>query len=934
MALASDVAAAVRDPMIRLTVLLAGVATCMIASPGLAQSRRPPPPADDSADDEADIVVTANGKPRGSVIGDIPPEVTLTPGDIRSYGVSSVSDLLAELAPQLNSSQGRGGESPIVLLAGKRISSFSEVRDIPTEAIQRVEILPEEVALKYGYRPDQKVVNIVLKRRFKAITGEIEAAMPTEGGQFSPATDDSYFQVLRDSRLNLALKYQHSSALTENERDIARDPPRQPYAIAGNITSAVTGAEIDPALSGLLGRPATVVGVPASAASAAPSLADFVPGTVNVSDTRRFRTLLPQTDALTMNAVIARTMFGNVSTTFNGTFTYNRSQSMQGLASAQLDLPAGSPFSPFSSNTVLYRYLGEFGALGQDSRDITGHLGATFNGMLGAWQWSLTANADHAVSRTITQRGFDLTGLQDRIDALDPLANPYAPLSIGDTDGRLTDRAHSTSDSGNAKLVFSGPLFALPAGKAVTSLTVGGSLSRFHAQSLRSGVEISASLPRDIFNGQANIDLPIASRKNGVLAGLGELSANFNLGYDNYSDAGGLRSWGAGIVWAPIKPVSFNIAFDKDQGAPTVQQLGNPFVATTGVRVFDYVRGETVEITRLTGGNASLEADDRRLFKIGMTLKPPIAKADLTLTATYTNSRVKNPIASFPTATAAIEAAFPERFTRDPSGRLVSIDSRPINFARQDQQTFRWGINFSKQLSTPPRPAGGWRGRGGADGGGQREGDTPNLRDLLPPGPGGRPNPNQRDAAGSGGPGGGAGPGRGRYGGFGRGGGGRGTRLQLAIYHTVHLKDAILVHDGGPRLDLLNGDAIGAAGGQPRHEIQGQLGLTHNGFGARLNANWQSGTTVTGGSGSTQTLRFSPLTTVDLRVFANLGQQQKLTTKIPFLRGSRITLSVVNLFNQRMRVRDADGVTPVSYQPDYLDPLGRSIKISFRKLFF
>ena len=53
-----------------------------------------------------------------------------SPGDIRSYGVSSVNDLLAELAPQLTSSQGRGGESPIVLLAGKRISSFAEIRDV------------------------------------------------------------------------------------------------------------------------------------------------------------------------------------------------------------------------------------------------------------------------------------------------------------------------------------------------------------------------------------------------------------------------------------------------------------------------------------------------------------------------------------------------------------------------------------------------------------------------------------------------------------------------------------------------------------------------------------------------------------------------------------------------------------------------------------
>ncbi len=258
--------------MSRVILLLAGVAACAIASPGLAQARRTPPPSD-QADDEPDIVVTANGKPAGSVIGDIPPEVTLTAGDIRTYGVSSVNDLLAELAPQIGSEQGRGGESPIVLLSGKRISSFAEVRDIPTEAIQRVEILPEEVALKYGYRPNQKVVNIVLRRRFKAITGELEAAMPTEGGQFSPDTDDSYFQVLNGARLNLAFKYQHSSALYEDERNIARDPPRQPYAVAGNITSSIPGAEIDPALSGLLGRPATVVGVPASAVSGAPALA-------------------------------------------------------------------------------------------------------------------------------------------------------------------------------------------------------------------------------------------------------------------------------------------------------------------------------------------------------------------------------------------------------------------------------------------------------------------------------------------------------------------------------------------------------------------------------------------------------------------------------------------------------------------------------------
>jgi len=35
-----------------------------------------------------------------------------------------------------------------------------------------------------------------------------------------------------------------------------------------------------------------------------------------------------------------------------------------------------------------------------------------------------------------------------------------------------------------------------------------------------------------------------------------------------------------------------------------------------------------------------------------------------------------------------------------------------------------------------------------------------------------------------------------------------------------------------------------------------------------------------------------------------------------------------------VRVRDADGVTPVSYQPDYLDPMGRTVKLSLRKVFY
>ena len=122
----------------------------------------PAPVADEFEEEEDGIVVTGQ-RPRGSVVGDIPPERTYDSRDVRATGATNINELLEALAPEIGSARGRGGGRPVTLLNGQRISSFRELRDIPTEAIQRVEVLPEEVALKYGYRADQRVVNIVLR---------------------------------------------------------------------------------------------------------------------------------------------------------------------------------------------------------------------------------------------------------------------------------------------------------------------------------------------------------------------------------------------------------------------------------------------------------------------------------------------------------------------------------------------------------------------------------------------------------------------------------------------------------------------------------------------------------------------------------------------------------------------------------------------------
>ncbi|HJR83258.1 MAG TPA: TonB-dependent receptor, partial [Sphingomicrobium sp.] len=173
----------------------------------------------------------------------------------------------------------------------------------------------------------------------------------------------------------------------------------------------------------------------------------------------------------------------------------------------------------------------------------------------------------------------------------------------------------------------------------------------------------------------------------------------------------------------------------------------------------------------------------------------------------------------------------------------------------------------------------------------------------------------------------GGGRGFGRFGGRGRQGG----RLQFSLTHTINLVDEVTIRPGLPELDYLHGDALGSTGGRPRHEVEAQAGYFNNGLGARLSANWRSGTRVDSDTGDN--LRFSPLATFDLRLFANLGERFDLVSKHPWLRGSSVRFEIENIFDTKPRVRNSAGGLPIGYDPDLLDPLGRTISISFRKLF-
>jgi len=665
---------------------------------------RSPAADSDTTVSEVDVVAKRDyAKLPGAVVGDIKPEIMLGAADIRAYGVASVTELLSELAPEIRSDRGRGGEAPVVLLNGRRVSGFSEVQNIPTEAIQRVDILPEEVALKYGYAANQRVVNIVLRRRFRAATPEAQVGGPTEGGEVTAGTEVDMFRVRRDDRLNLDLKYDYASGIADAARGVAEPAPAVPFDVLGNVASIIPGGQIDPTLSALAGKPVTVAGIPAGLGARAPALGDFATtaGAPNLTSVAADRSLVAKTHTLTANAVLAHPLAWGVNATVNATLGFNSSDSLRGLPGLSLDVPAGDPFSPFSAPVAVDKYLDR--PTHQYVSGWTAHLGTAFNKDAKQWRLSLTSAFDHADSQTDTDSGLNAAPLQTLLNAGAVTFNPFAPLNGAQIANFRQATSRSISDSANLQFLANGPLFKLPAGDFYVSARGGDAQTWFGSTSTRGAQFQSVYLTRNDLTGQVNLDLPVASRKHHFLPLLGELSLNANASVDEVSRFGTLKAFGYGANWTPIAGYTLIFSHTNDQAAPTVQQLGNPVIYTPGVAVFDYLTGQAADVTQISGGNRGLLRDNRNVTKIGLTIKP-LDKQDLTLTANYIRSDIDHPVETFPSASAAIQAAFPNLFLRDAAGDLIEEDLRTVNFTRSERSELRWGFNYSRPIGKQPPP--------------------------------------------------------------------------------------------------------------------------------------------------------------------------------------------------------------------------------------
>lgn len=658
---------------------------------GTAATQPQPEPAIDaeaeepgSASDTGAVneIIVRSGRVRGQLLVDQAPLLQLDETAIAAEGVTSITELIAQISARTGSARGRGGGGmPVILVNGIRIGSFREFANYPPEALAKVEVFPEEVAQRFGFPPDRRVINLILKDNYSNRQADLEFEAPSRGGYSRNEQQLGILKIANGGRINASVRVEDTNLLTEAERDVPQTDGSQ---------SLVAG---DP-------------------------------------DQAEFRSLLADSFGLDANVSWAKAIVASgTSLSANLNYARNESRSLDGLNTVTLtdDPDAEGVVRTFGADTPLAR---------RTSSDTVSAAGS-INQPLNAFR--ITTTFDGSFSETETEIDRRLTPDQLDVFRNAALAGTLAlngPLPTDTANG--FDIARRRTITTETQATLEGPLAKLPAGEVLATFDLGFDWRQIDSSDTRSLT--GAELTRRRISTGTNLVVPLTSTRDEFLDALGDFTLNLQAGLEDLSDAGTLGDWNAGLTWKPVDGLDLSATYIWREVAPSLSALGDPQVTNFNVPVFDFVRGETVLAEVLTGGNPTLPPETQRDWKFSANWELPFWEGSR-LTVDYIMNRSDNVVSAFPQITAETEAAFPGRVTRDAPinpgeiGRVVRVDRRSVSFAETKADRIQFTFSTNGSIGAPAGGPGGFGGGSGRFGGGGGGGGAPAAPAAAQPAP-------------------------------------------------------------------------------------------------------------------------------------------------------------------------------------------------------
>ncbi len=635
------------------------VGVALISTPTLAQEA-----AAEEAD-TAEIIVTGSRIARPEIEASVPIQVVGIEA-IKSQGSQNISDILNEL-PSAGTATGRtnsnfsnsgngqatinlrnlGSNRTLVLQNGRRLvsgiggSSAVDLNNIPTELIERVEILTGGASSIYGSEAMAGVVNFILKRDYEGLSARVQAGLTEAGDNPTQLVTVTAGKNFADGRGNLTIygQYDNDEGLRSNKRKISANdiPFRSSFVPQGRF------AVDDPLATEDLDRSTIYTYSPAN------TLKEGLDNGVDGYNRNGDRLISVPVERY-MGAALAKFDFSDSLGIFlEGTYAKTKSNSrIEALATDNSDAttPSGDSYAGLTLDNpfipaVIRAKMNELGVTELPFRKRLTNVFDRSNvnereyyrvvaGLKGSfasnWKWDAYFNYGRTTEATASETGF-----RDRyFFALDAIAgptagtvicrdaaaraagcqpfNPFGFNSVSQAsidyiskNGQLSTYDSKVTQKGFAANV-AGSLFSLPAGDV--KIAVGGerrteSSSEVYDLETQLGNTLSNALTNTagrykVTEGYAELAAPLLKDK--PFAHFLGLEGAVRVG--DYSTVGSVFSWKAGATWAPTPDFRFRGVYSVATRAPNIGELFQGAAQTFPQGLTDPCEGATATSSR------------------------------------------------------------------------------------------------------------------------------------------------------------------------------------------------------------------------------------------------------------------------------------------------------------------------------------------------
>jgi hypothetical protein len=220
------------------------------------------------------------------------------------------------------------------------------------------------------------------------------------------------------------------------------------------------------------------------------------------------------------------------------------------------------------------------------------------------------------------------------------------------------------------------PLLSLPAGEVQAHLKLG--LAKARSETEHEGQWSDQSSENRQLG--ARLHLPLIAAKETGLGRIGAVQADIGVGRQQNRHSAG-QDTNLSLAWQPKPRFRLNLGLTESLSGAFESLRTLPLNYGAPRTVYDFRRGEAVEVVPLLGGNPDLTAPELKGMNLGLSAGP-LGAWQFSSSLNYRRQRSTNGISSLAELTEEVQALFPERFVRDTEGRLVEVDFRPLNIGR------------------------------------------------------------------------------------------------------------------------------------------------------------------------------------------------------------------------------------------------------------